>query len=84
MTGPAGAPSSAARSWARCAAAASAASRLGLAEAEHGREPVAEGGRGLRRDDLVGLAEEPAALGVADLGDADADLGELCARRPRR
>ena len=27
--------------------------------------------------DVVGLAEQAAALGVADLDDADADLGEL-------
>ena len=50
---------------------------LVLADAEHRAEAVAQRRGGLGAHDLVGLAEEPAALGVSDLDDADADLGEL-------
>ena len=60
-----------------------AAPRHPPARPRRGRAPArcrAERRGGLRRDDLVGLAEEAAALGVADLGDADADLGELGGR----
>ena len=59
------------------AAAASGRAAVGLADAQHRGDAVAQGRSGLRRDDLVGLAEDPSTLGVADLDDADTELGEL-------
>ena len=50
---------------------------LVLADAQHRPEAVAQRGGGLGAHDLVGLAEEPAALGVSDLDHAHTDLGEL-------
>ncbi|KJL44535.1 hypothetical protein RS82_00707 [Microbacterium trichothecenolyticum] len=54
-----------------------AAQVLGLADAEHRRDAVGQGGGGLGGGDGVGLVEQAAPLGVADLGDRDADLGQF-------
>ena len=68
-----------ARAARRCAAAAYR--RRPACSARRCRAPgsqaVAQRRGGLRAHDLVGLAEQPPPLGVADLDDADADLGEL-------
>jgi hypothetical protein len=50
---------------------------LDLAEAEHRREPVAQGRRRLGAHDVVGLAEQPTTFGVPDLGEPHADLRQL-------
>ena len=57
---------------------------LGLADAEDRQQPGLERGRDLLRESLVRLAEELAALGVAEHDRLDAEVGEHRARRPRR
>jgi hypothetical protein len=49
---------------------------LSLADAENGGEPVAQRGNGLRGDDLFGLTELRAPLGVAHFGEPDTQLGQ--------
>ncbi len=62
------------------AAASVASTRSGSPRQSTGVQAVAQRRRGLGRDDRLGLAEQPAPLGVADLGESHADLGELGAR----
>lgn len=62
---------------AAAAAAAAIPSRpRPLPDADQRDHAIAHGGDGLQRGVVVGLAEQPAALGVPDLEDAAPDLGE--------